>query len=224
METNCGNGVEGAYLAAWSGGKDSCLALSRALGRGLGVSHLMHFIREPDLHAVPPELVGLQASLAGLGIVQTAVPEGGFEPHFKHTVRGAAVPGLAGIVFGDIFLREHREWIERVCGELGLAPSFPLWGEDTVGLSWEFLDMGFESIIVSARADLVDKRWVGRTFDREFIGYLTDRGLDPCGENGEFHTFVTTGPLFRQAISIKGGPVSLSHGHWFLDIEEYNVI
>ena len=211
------------YLASWSGGKDSCLAVMRALGEGMEVSHLMHFVRAANVHGVSPELISLQGSLTKMGIVQREVPDGDFERHFKETVRGVAGPGLKGMVFGDIYLEAHREWIERVCGELGIEAVLPLWGDDTEALVYEFLDAGFETLVVSGKTELIESRWLGKRLDKDFVDYLKTRGLDPCGEDGEYHTLVTGGPLFRGNINVTGGSVSRRHGHWFYDIEDYEL-
>ena len=212
------------YIASWSGGKDSCLAVKRALGRGMQISHLVHFIREDNLHGVSPELVRLQVSLTGMDIVQKEVPDGDFESHFKKTVKSAAVSDLKGMVFGDIYLEAHREWIERVCNDLGIEAVLPLWGEDTEELISEFLDSGFETTVVSGKTEFIDKQWMGKKLNRDFVGYLKARGLDPCGEDGEFHTFVTGGPLFKESINVTGGSVFRKNGHWFFGIEDYELI
>jgi uncharacterized protein (TIGR00290 family) len=211
------------YIASWSGGKDSCLAVKRALGQGMKISHLIHFVREPNLHGVSPELIRIQASITGIDIVQKEVPDGDFERHFKKTVKSVGMPGLKGMVFGDIYLEAHREWIERVCNDLGIEAVLPLWEEDTEALVSEFLDSGFETMVVSGKTDFIDKHWIGKKLDRDFVGYLKERGLDPCGEDGEFHTFVTGGPLFKESINVTGGSVFRKNGHWFYGIEDYEL-
>lgn len=212
------------YIASWSGGKDSCLAVNRALGQGIKITHLVNFVRENNLHGVSPELIKLQMSLARIDIVQKEVPDGDFERHFKETVKSIAMSGLKGMVFGDIYLEAHREWIERVCGDLGIEALLPLWEEDTERLVSEFLDSGFETTIVSGRTELIDEKWIGKKLDRDFVGYLKTRGLDPCGEDGEFHTFVTGGPLFEESINITSGSILRKNGHWFYGIEDYELI
>lgn len=212
------------YIASWSGGKDSCLAVKRALGKGMKISHLVHFVREDNLHGVSPGLVRLQASLTGMNIVQKEVPDGSFERFFKETVKSIEMSDLRGMVFGDIYLEAHRDWIERVCNELGIRAVLPLWGEDTEGLVSEFLDSGFETMVVSGKTEFIDKQWLGKKLDRNFVDYLRSKGLDPCGEDGEFHTLVTGGPLFKERINVTNGSVFQKNGHWFYDIKGYELI
>jgi uncharacterized protein (TIGR00290 family) len=212
------------YLASWSGGKDSCLACYLAIRKGLTISNLVHFDRPNNLHGVDPVMIRLQAEFAGIPIVQQRVLSENFEQDFKKTVGGLARNGTQGMVFGDIYLEPHKEWVDRVCGELGIEPIEPLWGMKTGNIIQEFLDLGFETIITSGDQKLIDKKYIGRKMDHEFIEYLQSKKLDVCGESGEFHTFVTGGPLFRGKINITSADVTSRDGFWFLNIGSYSVI
>lgn len=212
------------YIASWSGGKDSCLAAYLAIKRGMNVSHLVHFDRPNNLHGVDPTMIGLQAGLTGIPMTQRKVASGDFEREFKKTVGELAVKGAQGMVFGDIYLEPHKEWVDRVCRELGIEPIEPLWGMKTENIIEDFLKSGFETIIASGNKDLIDKKFIGKRMDREFIDYLKAKKLDVCGESGEFHTFVTSGPLFRGRIEIKESDVTSRDGFWFLDVRDYAVI
>ena len=212
------------HIASWSGGKDSCLACYLAMRKGLKISHLVHFDRPNNLHGVDPAMIRLQAELAGLAMVQRRVVSEDFEREFKDTVSHLKQEGVMGIVFGDIYLEPHKEWVDRVCGELGIAAEEPLWGMNTEKIVKDFLAFGFETIIASGKQDLIDKKWIGRKMDIEFIDYLKTRGLDVCGENGEFHTFVTAGPLFQGKIDVTRSAVVAKDGFWFLDIQEHTVV
>ena len=110
--------------------------------------------------------------------------------------------GVVGGIFGDIDLDEHREWVERVCGELGIEAVEPLWNRKSEDVLTDFIAAGFEAIIVSAKAELIDKDWIGRRVDRDFLQYLQAKNIDVCGENGEYHTLVINGPLFKRRIEI----------------------
>jgi len=212
------------YIASWSGGKDSCLACYLATKKGMKVSHLVHFDRPNNLHGVDPAMIRLQADLAGIPIVQRKVDSKNFEREFRAVVGDLAKHGAAGMVFGDIYLEPHKEWVDRTCGELGIEPIEPLWGMQTENIMKDFSDLGFETIVASGSQKLIDKKYIGRTMDREFIDYLKSKNLDVCGESGEFHTFVTRGPLFKGAIDIRSSGVAARDGFWFLNVRDYRVI
>ena len=213
-----------AYCTSWSGGKDSCLASYLALKQGKKLSHMVHFDRPNNLHGVDPAMINLQAELIGIPIIQRRVSSEDFEREFRKTVGELAANGTQGMVFGDIYLEPHKEWVERVCGELGIEAVEPLWDMNTENIIQNFLNTGFETIIASGNKDLIDKKYIGRRMDREFIDYLKSKKLDVCGENGEFHTFVTSGPLFRGEIEISSSEVITRDGFWFLNVREYRVV
>ena len=212
------------YIASWSGGKDSCLAAYYAIKSGKKVSHLIHFDRPNNLHGVDPAMIRLQAELVGIPMIQQKVDPADFEKEFKKTVGDLAAAGAEGMVFGDIYLEPHKEWVDRVCGELGIEPVEPLWGMKTETIIEDFLNHGFETIVASGNQNLIEKKFIGKRMDRKFIDYLKTKKLDVCGESGEFHTFVTSGPLFRGRIEIKKSGVTSRDGFWFLDVRDYAVI
>ncbi len=212
------------YIASWSGGKDSCLACYLAIRRGMKISHLVHFDRPNNLHGVDPALIRVQAELAGIPIVQRKVDSKDFEREFKATVGSFAKNGTKGMVFGDIYLEPHKEWVDRTCGGLGIEAIEPLWGMETENIMRDFFDAGFETIVASGYRKLIDRKFIGRKMDGEFIEYLKSRKLDICGESGEFHTFVTAGPLFRGRIEITDSDVTNRDGFWFLDVKKYKVV
>ncbi len=212
------------YCASWSGGKDSCLASYLAQKQGKKLSHLVHFDRPNNLHGVDPAMIKLQAELTGIPMIQRKVASADFEREFKKTVGELATSGAQGMVFGDIYLEPHKEWVDRVCHELGIEPVEPLWGMNTENIIQNFLNKGFETIVASGNRDLIDKKYIGRKMDQEFIDYLKSKKLDVCGESGEFHTFVTSGPLFRGKIEIKASEVVSRDGFWFLDVKDYKVV
>ncbi len=185
------------YGASWSGGKDSTLACYLAMQRGIKVSHLVHFDRPNNLHGVDPAMIGLQAELAGIPLVQKRVPMSDFEREFRSTVRELKDAGVGGMVFGDIYLEPHKEWVDRTCAELEISAEEPLWGMNTERIMEDFFACGFETIVASGDQKLIGKEWIGRRMDAAFIAYLKSRKLDVCGESGEFHTFVVSGPLFK---------------------------
>jgi uncharacterized protein (TIGR00290 family) len=212
------------YCASWSGGKDSCLACYLAMKQGMKLSHLVHFDRPNNLHGVDPAMIKLQADLTGIPMIQRKVASEDFEREFKKTIEELVMSGTKGMVFGDIYLEPHKEWVDRVCYELGIEPVEPLWGMKTEDIIQEFLSIGFDTIVASGNQDLIDKKYIGQRMDREFIEYLKSKKLDVCGENGEFHTFVTRGPLFRGKIEITASDVISRDGFWFLDVRDYKIV
>ncbi|MFH1736363.1 MAG: diphthine--ammonia ligase [Actinomycetota bacterium] len=218
-------------IMSWSGGKDSCLALHRAISQGCRVKYLLNFVSDETsrmlFHDLENRLIQLQAESIGIPLYQRAVPStmAGYKETFKAAV--ASIGDVREMVFGDIYLEEHKEWIERVCDELGIRAVEPLWGEAPVDLMREFVRAGFKAIIVSCRADIFDPDFVGRMMDEVLIDELGERGICPCGENGEFHTFVIDGPLFKRRIRVDEASPVLRHGvwsYWFLDIKKTSII
>ncbi len=215
-------------IASWSGGKDGCFACYRAMAQGYEVSYLVNFIsrefKRVSFHGTRAHLISRQAQAIGIPLVQYTVPPdlSLYEQRFKKAVSVLKHRGAQGMVFGDIYLPEHREWIERVCGELGITPLLPLWGMAPERVLSDFIEAGFEAVITSAKADIFDETWLGRRIDRSLRFDLKKLGegkeFDVCGEQGEYHTFVVDGPLFCKRVEVTYGVRVLRNGRWFLDI------
>jgi len=216
-----------SYISSWSGGKDSCFACYQAIGEGYNVSHLLNFISKEyqrvSFHGTEAKLIQLQAEAIGIPLLQKETTWNGYEQEFKDAVKSLIPDGVTGMVFGDIYLQEHKDWVERVCRELGIEAIEPLWGQDPERVLLEFIDAGFEAVIVSAKSDLFDDKWIGQKVDREFLSRLKDNNIDLCGENGEYHTFVTDGPMFNKRIEITKSQPITRDDHWFLDTLEYSL-
>jgi diphthine-ammonia ligase len=217
-----------SYISSWSGGKDSCLACYLALSQGYKISHLINFIsqefRRVSFHGTEARLIQLQSQAMGIPLLQKQTTWEGYEAEFKQAVRSLLPQGIDGMVFGDIYLAEHREWVERVCGELGITAIEPLWGKDAENIFTDFINAGFEAIIVSASDELIDQGWVGKRLDRNFMGYLKAKKIDLCGENGEYHTLVVNGPLFQRRIEITESKTIHRGNHWLLDTSKYRLV
>jgi len=142
-----------------------------------------------------------------------------YEAEFKDMLLDLKQEGVSGGVFGDIDLDEHRQWIERVCHDVAITPYLPLWGQAQEEILRDFIDLGFEAIMVVAKADLFGEEWLGRKVDLDFLAQLKQKfDTQLSGEGGEYHTFVTDGPLFNQRIEILGSNKVLREGYWFLEI------
>ena len=216
---------------SWSGGKDSCLACYKTIKEGHPIRYLLNFIsnqyKRCCFHGIEANLIHLQADLIGIPLIQKEVSPDmeKYEKEFKAAVSELKTKGIEGMVFGDIYLEEHRDWVERVCHDLEIVPIEPLWNNSSLRTAEEFIDVGFKAIVVSCKADLFGKDFVGRYVDKDFLEELNKRNICPCGENGEFHTFVIDGPLFKRSIQILESEPVLKEGfwkHWFLDIRRYS--
>lgn len=216
-----------SYIGSWSGGKDSCFACYRAMCGGYDISYLVNFIskeyKRVSFHGTEDKLIQLQAEALGLPLLQKETTGNGYEQEFKEAVRSLIPNGIKSMIFGDIYLQEHKDWVERVCGELGIEAVEPLWGEEPERILLEFIDAGFEAIIVSAKADLFGKEWIGQKVDRDFFKYLKENSINICGENGEYHTLVVDGPMFKKKIRITEKKSITREGYWFLDTLEYSL-
>ncbi len=216
-----------SYISSWSGGKDGCFACYLALSQGYKVSHLVNFISQEfkrvSFHGTESRLIQLQSQAIGIPLLQKETTRDGYEAEFKEAVRSLLPDGIEGMVFGDIYLDEHKEWVERVCADLGIEAALPLWGRSTEDILTDFIDAGFEALIVSARAELVDQGWLGKRVDKSFLDYLKARNIDLCGENGEYHTLVVSGPLFKRRIEVTESQTIKRDNYWFLDTIKYRL-
>lgn len=219
-------------ISSWSGGKDSCLACYKALKQGYHVKYLLNFIskeyRRGCFHGIEAGLLEHQAQALGIPLVQKEVSPDmqEYEKEFKQAVSELKARGMKGMVFGDVYLEEHNSWVERVMNELALTPIEPLWGISPEKIVEDFINLGFEATVVSCKADSLGEEFIGRSVDRSFLRELKALQICPCGENGEFHTFVTNGPIFKKRIEITKSRKVLKEGfwqHWFLDIQEYRI-
>lgn len=208
-------------FVSWSGGKDSALAAYRARKQGHCLACLLNTVSEDGgrvrAHGFPAEVVALQARAMGLPLIQVQTSWEAYEANFKDALRTLKAAGTEGGVFGDMALEEHREWVERVCTEVGLRPILPLWNADPMELLREFWDSGFQALVVATR---LDPSFVGRPLDRDRVTEMVRQGAHPCGENGEYHTLVTDGPLFHRPLRTHPHPdvpVDEHDGIWFLN-------
>ncbi len=214
-------------VASWSGGKDSCFACYKAILDGFDVVHLLNFVHEDgnrSSHGLRAELLSIQSQAVEIPIIQGRAKKNTYEQDFKKVVSRLTQDNIQGIVCGDIYLQEHRDWIERVCSEMDIRPIFPLWKIDTEKIVSDLIDSGFEAIIVAVKAEILSDEWLGQKVDKNLIEDFKERKIDPCGESGEYHTFVIDGPLFKRRLNILKGDKVLKDGYWLLDISKYEII
>jgi uncharacterized protein (TIGR00290 family) len=211
---------------SWSGGKDSALAL-RALrtAPGLDVGALITTVNTDyqriSMHGVRRELLVAQAGAAGLPLVEIEIPAGCsnelYEQRMGQALARSPLREAPAVAFGDLFLSDIRAYREERLGRVGKEAVFPLWGRDTKLLAHEFIEDGFEALLVCVDPARLDASFAGRAFDRDLLDELP-ADVDPCGENGEFHTFVHSGPIFSQPISCTRGEVAEREGFVFCDL------
>ncbi|RXR19359.1 diphthine--ammonia ligase [Flavobacterium amnicola] len=199
----------------WSSGKDSALALYKILqDPSIEITALLTSVSQQyqriSMHGVRTELLEAQAKSLGLPLHKMEIPEMPtmemYEQIMQHTLQDFKEKGVTHSVFGDIFLEDLRQYRENKLAVMGFKGLFPLWKRDTKELIQEFLDLGFKTIVTCVNERHLDKSFVGRIIDAQFMADLPE-GVDVCGENGEFHTFTFDGPLFSKPIEFEKGEI-----------------
>ncbi len=192
------------YAIMWSGGKDSALALWRARRAGLEVASLLTFYDGDTgrirFHATRIGLIAAQAARLGIPLRSHGTSWKAFEDSFRAALADLAGRGFAGVIFGDIHLADVRAWYEERVRAAGLDHVEPLWQHDPGALLEEFVGSGARAVITCCELAKLDERWLGRIIDERFLGEITATGVDPCGENGEYHSFAFAGPLFATPV------------------------
>jgi uncharacterized protein (TIGR00290 family) len=220
-------------LFNWSGGKDSTLALHYALqDPSLRIHYLLTTVNDAfdrvSMHGVRSSLLIKQAESIGIDLYQVRLPEmpgmGEYESAMHCHLSQLRAKGITHSIFGDIFLEDLKQYRENKLAEIGMAARFPLWKRDTTELLREFIALGYKTVVVCAKEGLED--FCGRVIDDSFIDDLPE-GIDPCGENGEFHTFAFEGPIFKTPIPFElGEKVFKTYetaeikgaGYWYIDL------
>jgi len=211
-------------FSSWSGGKDCMLALYRIQKSGdHQVKTLLNMCdADSDIsrsHGIRQNLVVRQAKALGIELLQPKTDRAGYEQNFKAAILKLKGQGITGGVFGDIYLWEHRRWIERVCADCGVEALFPLWDKPVQDLAVEIILSGFRTIVVSVNAKQLTENFIGRIYDQDFVDELSKiEGVDVCAELGEFHSFVFDGPNFKHPVAFQKGAVNFWDNHWFLEI------
>jgi uncharacterized protein (TIGR00290 family) len=213
-------------LLSWSGGKDSALALRelRMAGtheiKALLTTLTVEFDRV-SMHGVRRSLLYEQASSLGLPLQEIWIPSNSsneiYETQMKNALMKHRNQGVEEVAFGDLFLQDVRRYREERLGQIGMRGLFPLWGRDTKKLAREFVELGFRAVVCCIDPRMLGEEFCGREYDDSFLGSLPS-GVDPCGENGEFHTFVYAGPIFKNEIEMTKGPIVHRGDFYFADL------
>ena len=219
-----GRGLKRALLS-WSSGKDSAWALHMLRGQGWQIAGLLTTfngaVNRVAMHAVRRALVDAQAEAAGLPLRAIPLPSpcsnAQYEALMAEACRAAAAEGIEAIAFGDLYLRDIRAYRERALAGSGLEPLFPLWELPTGELAREMMRGGLRARITCVDRKALDASFAGREFDAALLADLP-RHVDPCGENGESHTFAYDGPMFGRAIPVAAGELHEADGFVFADL------
>lgn len=215
--------MKGKILLAWSGGKDSALALYELLKSNLYevVSLLVTITSDYDrvsMHGVRRELIERQALALGFPLDIVLIPKNCTNEEYEKRMEEKMIcyknKGVEKVAFGDIFLEDVREYRERNLARAGMEGVFPIWGRTSRELAESFIEMGFKAVTTCVDGKALTKDFVGREFNREFIASLPPES-DPSGENGEFHTFVYDGPIFKEKVAFKRGEIVLREGRFY---------
>ena len=213
--------------AAWSGGKDSCFACYKAMQEGHDVSQLLIMMgskSESNFHMISNELLDAQSQAIGIPIIKKITTPNDYEQNFTEALLQMKANGVEGLVTGDVYDVAMHEagWLDRICKKVDLSPVRPLWHRDTGQIIKEFINAGFKATVVRVKNETLGVEWLGRQVNKQFLSDLPPN-VDPCGENGEFHTFVTDGPLFKNSIDVIGTETTTLNGYGRLEIKRFEV-
>jgi len=209
-------------VVSWSGGKDSCYAVIKAMQQGYTPVILLNVLNEEGSfsrsHRIPKLILETQAKLFQIPILLITASWQEYEMKFTNALKTLKEEyKLYAAVFGDIDLQAHRDWEEKVCAAAGLEAVLPLWQIDRKTLVLEMLQSGIKTMIVSCN-EVMGEHFLGKQLTPELIAELEALGIDPCGENGEFHTLVTDCKLFQKPMPVKVIQKLKHENYWFADL------
>lgn len=207
---------------SWSGGKDSALALDLAIEAGATPRALVTMLTEAGgrsrSHGLALPVLQAQAAALGVPLLTRATSWAGYTEAFVQELAGLAGDAITQCVFGDIDIDDHRRWCQRACLDAGLVAHHPLWQRPRRELLDELFGRGWRATVVTVRDDVLDRSLLGRELDPGLVDELEAAGVDACGEQGEYHTVVTEGPLLATPLRLIHGEQVLRSGCWFLDV------
>jgi uncharacterized protein (TIGR00290 family) len=206
----------------WSGGKDSALALARARTMGIQVDRLLSFFDSATgrvrFHATRVEMLQAQAAAVGIGLRAVPTTWTEMEEGVRKELRSLTEEGFTGVVLGDIHLADVRAWYEERVTAADLEHIEPIWGEPPGLLLEEFVASGGRAVVTCVDLSKLDETWLGRVIDQSFANEIAGTGVDPCGENGEYHSFAYAGPVFETPVDWVPGDRRSEPGFAQLDL------
>jgi len=209
-------------ILTWSGGKDSALALYYLKNGHYHIRSLLTTITKDynriSMHGVRSILLDNQSESLGLPIEKVFISKNSSNEEYENQMREKLLfyqhQGVSSVAFGDLFLEDIRKYREQNLSKVSMKGIFPLWKKNTHELAREFIELGFKAVIICIDSQNLDKKFAGRYFDRQFLSDLS-ANVDPCGENGEFHSFVFDGPIFKKPISFTIGDIVLREKRFY---------
>jgi uncharacterized protein (TIGR00290 family) len=214
-------------ILSWSGGKDSAIAfieLSRDPRYKIGslLTTVTAGYDRVSMHGIRVSLLEEQANSLGLPLIKVTIPQGSSNEQYESAMRKiltrAQADGVTAVAFGDLFLEDIRRYREEKLTQVGMKAVFPIWKRDTRELANSFLKAGFKAFLVCVDSKFLNRSFAGRAFDESLLADLP-HDVDPCGENGEFHTFVHAGPIFNRPILVRLGEIVLRENRfWYCDL------
>lgn len=212
------------FIISWSGGKDSCYAMMKVVGQGFVPKVLLNMMNENGKvsrsHGLPLSILNQQAQKMQLPVEAVPATWEDYEAKFIDVLKTLKAKfNLNAAVFGDIDLQPHKDWEEKVCTAASIKAILPLWQQDRIVLVNEMIESGIETMIVSCNAQMGES-YLGKILTKELATELHEKGIDPCGENGEFHTLVLNCPLFSERIKLPKFTTKTYNDYCFIVWEE----
>ena len=215
-------------IISWSGGKDSALALHEIKkSKKYEVVALLTTVTGTydriSMHGVRRILLEQQAQSLGIALEKVTISKDSSHQEYENAMQKALLKyrtaGVSSVVVGDIFLEDLRKYREKNLSRIGMKGIFPLWKRNTKELAQTFIERGFQAVITCVDSEVLDKKFAGRQFNAQFLSELP-ASVDPCGENGEFHSFVYAGPIFKKEIRFATGKTTLRNNRfYFFDLK-----
>ncbi|MEF9992052.1 MAG: diphthine--ammonia ligase [Romboutsia sp.] len=210
---------ENKFVMSFSGGKDSILALYRMIKRGHEPVAILTTINKNKgkswTHGLSGDLLNKISESLNIPLLTVECDVAEYEKKFEEKLQEAKNMGAEICAYGDIDIQEHKKWDINRCIKVGLEPNFPLWQENREKLVYEFIDSGFTTIITTVNLNNMGEEFLGKKLTRKLVEDIKSTGSDACGENGEYHTFVIDGPLFKNKVDFenKGKVITNGYGH-----------
>ena len=213
------------FIMSYSCGKDSTLALYRMIKKGNTPAALLVTVNKEEnkswFHGIPENLIKEVSKSLDIPLILVETKGNDYESKFTEAlIKAKDSLGIHSCVFGDIDLEPHREWCTARCNEAGVEANFPLWQENREELVYEFIDSGFKTVIKNVKLECMGEDFLGKVLTREVVKDIKEKGSDACGENGEYHTFVYDGPIFKYPIKFQHLNIIKNETHGFLDVKE----
>lgn len=211
------------FVASYSGGKDSILAIFRSIEQGLEPITLITTYNTDKnrswFHGIPDNVLASISNSLGIPIKLIKTSGNEYAMNFEKALLAAKKLGAEVCIFGDIDIEAHRSWCSERCNNVGIEAFFPLWGEERKNLVYEFIDNGFVANFTVIDTKRMSESFLGEKLTRKVVDLVSTQGVDICGENGEYHTFVSAGPIFKHRVKFSFGEKVLDNGYAVLPIE-----